>query len=129
MRENEGVTEPSGSPEPTTERMTEPTTERATVQVRRAPKIPAFMVVGGLVGFLGTLVATSLFPADPQVGFAALLGYFSLYGVTAGVLVGAIIGIVLDRRSQKRVRTLEAERQVVDAAPAGSIAPEGELED
>ncbi len=121
MRENEGVTEPSGSPEPTT--------ERATVQVRRAPKIPAFMVVGGLVGFLGTLVATSLFPADPQVGFAALLGYFSLYGVTAGVLVGAIIGIVLDRRSQKRVRTLEAERQVVDAAPAGSVAPEGELED
>ena len=44
MRENEGVTEPSGSPEPTT--------ERATVQVRRAPKIPAFMVVGGLVGLL-----------------------------------------------------------------------------
>ncbi len=120
MRQNEGVTEPSGSPE----RMTEPMTERATVQVRRAPKIPAFMVVGGLVGFLGTLIATSLFPADPQVGYAALLGYFSLYGVTAGVLVGAIVGIVLDRRSQKRVRTLEAERQVVDAAPL-----EGELED
>lgn len=116
MRDNERVTEPSGIPEPTT--------ERATVQVRRAPKIPAFMVVGGLVGFLATLVATSLFPADPLVGFAALLGYFSLYGVTAGVLVGAVIGIVLDRRSQKRVRSVQAERQVVDAAPV-----EGELED
>jgi hypothetical protein len=118
------VTEPSGSPERAAEPTPQPTTERATVQVRRAPKIPAFMVVGGLIGFLGTLVATSIFPADPQVGFAALLGYFSLYGVTAGVVVGAVIGIVLDRRSQKRIRTLEAERQVVDAAPL-----EGELED
>jgi hypothetical protein len=101
-----------------------PATDRATVTVRRAPKIPAFMVVGGLIGFLVTLVATSLFPADPLVGYAALLGYFSLYGVTAGVLLGAIIGIVLDRRSQRRARTVEAERQVVDAAPL-----EGELED
>lgn len=115
-----GVTEPSGTPEPTPA----PTTERATVQVRRAPKISAFMVVGALMGFLGTLVATTLYPADPQVGYAALLGYFSLYGITAGVLVGAIVGIVLDRRSQKSVRTLQAERQVVDAAPL-----EGELED
>jgi hypothetical protein len=114
------VTEPSATPEPTAQ----PTTERATVQVRRAPKIPAFMVVGGLVGFLATLVATSLFPADPQVGFTALLGYFSIYGVTAGVLLGAVIGIVLDRRSQKSARTVDAERQVVDAAPL-----EGELED
>lgn len=126
MRQNEGVSTP---PEPTAEppaqpTAAQPTTERATVQVRRAPKLSAFIVVGGLTGFLATLVATSLFPADPTVGFAALLGYFSIFGVTAGVLVGAIIGIVLDRRSQKSVRTVAAERQVVDAAPL-----EGELED
>lgn len=114
------MTEPTPAPEPTAQ----PTIERTTVQVRRAPKIPAFMVVGGLLGFLATLIATSLFPADPLVGFAALLGYFSIYGVTAGVLLGAITGVVLDRRSQKRARTLQAERQVVDAAPL-----EGELED
>lgn len=113
MRQNVGVSTPA-----------EPTSDRTTVTVRRAPKIPAFMVVGGLIGFLATLVATSLFPADPLVGYAALLGYFSLYGVTAGVLVGAIIGIVLDRRSRRRARTVAAERQVVDAAPV-----EGELED
>ncbi len=94
-----------------------PAADRTTVTVRRAPKIPAFMVVGGLIGFLATLVATSLFPADPLVGYAALLGYFSLYGVTAGVLLGAVIGIVLDRRSRRRARTVAAERQVVDTAP------------
>lgn len=100
-----------------------PASDRTTVTVRRAPKIPAFMVVGGLIGFLATLVATTLFPADPLVGYAALLGYFSLYGVTAGVLLGAIIGVVLDRRSQRQARTVAAERQVVDAAPV-----EGERE-
>ena len=103
--------------------------DRTTVTVRRAPKIPAFMVVGGLFGFLATLVATSLFPADPLVGYAALLGYFSLYGVTAGVLLGAVIGVVLDRRSRLKARTVAAERHVVDAAPVVSTSPEGELKD
>lgn len=113
MRQNVPVTTPP-----------ELTSDRTTVSVRRAPKIPAFMVVGGLIGFLATLVATSLFPADPLVGYAALLGYFSLFGVTAGVLLGAIIAVVLDRRSRLKARTVAAERQVVDAAPV-----EGELED
>ena len=82
------------------------------------------MVVGGLIGFLATIVATSLFPADPVVGYAALLGYFSLFGVTAGVLLGAIVGIVLDRRSQRMARTVEAEREVVEPLPV-----EGQLDD
>jgi len=101
-----------------------PATDRTTVRVRRAPKISAFMVVGGLIGFLATIVATSLFPADPVVGYAALLGYFSLFGVTAGVLLGAIVGIVLDRRSQRMARTVEAEREVVEPLPV-----EGQLDD
>ena len=85
--------------------------------MRRAPKIPAFMVVGGLVGLLATLVITPLFPADPQVGLPALVGYFSLYGITAGVVVGAVVAIVLDRLSQKRARLVEAEHEAVDALP------------
>lgn len=112
MRQNVSVTEP-----------TNPAPERATVQVRRAPKIPAFMVVGGLLGLFVTLIITPLFPVDPLVGLPALVGYFSLYGITAGVLLGAIVGIVLDRQSQKRARTLDAEREVVESAPL-----EGELE-
>jgi len=111
VRENNGVSTPA-----------EPTSDRTTVQVRRAPKIPAFMTVGGLLGFLVVLIITPLFPVDPLVGLPALIGYFSIFGVTGGVLIGAVIGIVLDRRSQKRVRTVEAERQVVDAAPEGDAS-------
>lgn len=96
---------------------------REQVRVRRAPKLPAFMVVGGALGFLGTLVATSLYPADGNVGFATLVAYFSLYGITIGVLLGAIIGVVLDRRSQRLARLVDADRETVDPAPV-----EGELE-
>lgn len=93
------------------------------MQVRRAPKIPVFMVAGGLIGFLVVLIITPLFPVDPLVGLSALIGYFSLYGITIGVVVGALVGIVLDRRSQNRARTLDAEREVVEPWPL-----EGELE-
>ncbi len=102
---------------------TNPAPERATVQVRRAPKIPAFMAVGGLLGFLIVLIITPLFPVDPLVGLPALVGYFSLYGITIGVVLGAIVAIVLDRRSQKHARTLDAEREVVEPLPL-----EGDLE-
>ena len=43
-----------------------------------------------------------------------------------GVLIGAIIGIALDRRSQKRVRTVQAERQSVEAAPEADAAPDAD---
>ncbi|UYN82931.1 MAG: hypothetical protein KIT89_09450 [Microcella sp.] len=97
------------------------TSARTEVRVRRAPKIPAFMVVGGLIGLLVTLVITPLFPADPQVGLPALVGYFSLYGITAGVVLGALVGIALDRRSQKRARLVEAEHEAVDALPIDGV--------
>lgn len=96
------------------------------VRVRRAPKFGAFMVVGGGVGLIATLTATSLFPVDPGVGFGALAAYFSLFGITAGVTLGALIALLLDRRSSKRSRIVSAERETVEAVEGGAdggIAP------
>lgn len=87
--------------------MSKPTTD--TVTVRRAPKIPAFLFVGAVLGTIVTLILTSLYPADPAVGFAALFGYFALYGVTGGVLLGAVIGITVDRVSTRRAKTVTVE--------------------
>lgn len=82
--------------------------------VRRAPRIGAFLVVGAVLGALVTLILTSLYPADPNVGFAASYGYFLIYGVPAGVLLGALVGLALDRRSRRRARSITVEHQRVD---------------
>jgi MFS family permease len=83
------------------------------VRIRRAPKIPAFMIVGGALGAIASLIVTSLFPVDPAVGFGPLVAYVSLYGITAGVLLGAIAALIADRVSTRRMRTVRAERTVV----------------
>ncbi|GAB3604716.1 hypothetical protein GCM10027413_01250 [Conyzicola nivalis] len=74
------------------------------VRIRRAPKYPAFMIVGGGIGAIITFILTASFPVDPQVGFGALFGYFALYGVTGGVLVGALLALLFDRVLLRRSR-------------------------
>jgi hypothetical protein len=86
------------------------------VRIRRAPKYPAFMIVGGGIGAIATYIVTSLFPVDPQVGFGALFGYFSLFGIPAGVVLGALLALILDRRASRRSKTVEVEREVVEPA-------------
>lgn len=87
--------------------MSKPQTEQVTV--RRAPKYPAFMIVGGGVGAIVTFVLTNLFPVDPAVGFFPLFGYLALYGVTAGVVLGALLAVILDRVATKRAKAVEVE--------------------
>lgn len=83
------------------------------VSIRRAPKFSAFIVVGAVLGFLFTLILTSQSPPDPTVGFGPTLAYFSIYGVTAGGLLGAVVAIILDRVSARKARTVTVEREIV----------------
>jgi len=84
------------------------------VRIRRAPKYPAFMIVGGGIGAIVTFVLTALYPVDPKVGFAALFGYFALFGVTAGVLVGALLALLLDRVLLRRARPATVVTELTD---------------
>jgi hypothetical protein len=100
------------------------TTAEAEVTVRRAPKYPVFLLLGGVLGLLATLILTSLYPVDPTIGFGTLFGYFLIYGVPAGVLLGALVAILLDVISVRRAKRVRAEQTTVDALPL-----ESELED
>lgn len=91
-----------------------PVSEVQQVSIRRAPKLGVFLVLGALVGAFVTLILTSLFPADPEVGFAASYAYFLLYGVPVGVVIGALIGLAFDRRSVRKARTVTVEHEQVD---------------
>jgi hypothetical protein len=76
------------------------------VTIRRAPRIGVFLIVGAMLGALVTLVLTSLFPPDPAVGFLASYAYFCLYGIPAGVVLGALVALVLDVVATRRARTV-----------------------
>lgn len=89
-------------------------TTKTEVTIRRAPKYPIFLILGGALGSIVTLVLTMLQPADPNVGYAALFGYFLLYGLPAGVLLGALVAIVLDAISRRTAKRGVAERTTVD---------------
>jgi hypothetical protein len=67
-----------------------------------------FLILGGALGAIGTLIATLQFKADPAVGFPALFGYFSLFGIPAGVVLGAIVAIVLDAVGTRRAASATA---------------------
>lgn len=87
---------------------------RAQVSIRRAPKISVFLILGALVGFLGTLILTALQPADPAIGFMPLFGYFCIYGVPTGIVLGAVVAVLFDRSSSRRAKILPAERVVAE---------------
>ena len=81
------------------------------VSIRRAPKLAPFVVLGAGLGFIITLTLTSFFHSDPTIGFASLSGYFSIFGVTAGITLGILWWLILDLRSRKREKQVRMERE------------------
>lgn len=94
------------------------TDEPTRVKVRRAPKFGRFAIIGGAVGAIATFIATNMFPVDPAIGFWALFAYFSLFGVTTGVVLGIVIALIFDAVSRRRAREVTAERETITEDPA-----------
>ncbi len=88
--------------------MSRPEDRDRTVRIRRAPKFSVFVILGGLIGLIVSLILTASFPIDPTVGFGPTFGYFAIYGVVAGVLVGSLVALLLDRILSRGGKTVEA---------------------
>ena len=93
------------------------TTVETEVTVRRIPRYSRFLIIGAGLGAVATFILTASFPSDPKVGFGALFGYFLLFGVPAGAVIGAVVAILLDIGLTRRARTGLAERTTVDPLP------------
>ena len=87
------------------------------VTMRRIPRYSRFLIIGAGLGAVATFILTASFPSDPKVGFGALFGYFLIFGVPAGVVIGALIAIVLDTVLKRRARNVMAEHTTVDPLP------------
>ncbi|MDQ0867095.1 hypothetical protein [Arthrobacter globiformis] len=93
--------------------------ERREITVRRAPKYVPFLILGGLVGFAAAAVIAYALPGDASYDRGAVYGFFMVPCTAAGVILGAIAALVLDRASVRRAR-----RGVVEAAPEGELSAE-----
>jgi len=107
---------PQTQPEPTQPEPTQSSVETE-VTVRRIPRYSRFLIIGAGLGAVITFILTASFPSDPKVGFGALFGYFLLFGMPAGVVIGAVVAILLDVGLNRRARTVMAERTTVDPLP------------
>lgn len=99
------------------------------VSVRRSPRYSAFIIVGAALGMTAGLIL-SLLPVDtsalttPVTQSSAVWMLMVVVGIIGGFL-GAIVALVIDRRSVKRARTyaVNAEYEPARRRPARNSAP------
>lgn len=91
-----------------------PATETTEARIRRAPRLPVFLALGAVLGVVLALVLTAVGDLDPAVGFSGTFGYLCLWCIPIGLVVGALVGIVLDRVSRRRARLVTVERARVE---------------
>lgn len=97
-------------------------TVETAVSIRKVPKYTRFLILGAGFGAIGTFILTASFPSDPAIGFGPLFGYFLIYGVPIGVVIGALAAITLDLIWRRRARTGIAAQTIVDALPYNNEA-------
>ena len=91
----------------------EPTVESSaetTVMVHRAPRYFSFMIVGAVLGAILALVLTVVFPENDQFEQSQVFGFLLLAGVVAGVALGSIVALILDRAIGRTTATAVADR-------------------
>ncbi|GHD45166.1 potassium transporter Trk [Mycetocola manganoxydans] len=97
--------------------------------VRRSPKFANFAMLGALLGAVAAFILTVSIPQDLEYaranGFAEysqmqIFGFLLLIGVVVGIAIALTIAILLDRRSSKKRRYVEADRVDVREAPVPS---------
>ena len=97
--------------------MTNTDDEQTLVRIRRAPKFSVFLIVGAALGAIVALILTLLFPIDSQVGFGATFGYFAIFGVVGGALIGGSVALIFDRVLSRRTATATASIAKLELEP------------
>lgn len=82
---------------------------RREVVVRRAPKFVPFMAAGTVLGVVVAAVTALAGPESAEFNRGAVFGFFAVLFGLAGLLVGAVAALVLDRVGVRRAEHLFAE--------------------
>jgi len=101
--------------------------ENTRVRIRRVPKFSVFLVVGGVLGVVVAFILTASFPIDKSIGFGPIFGYFALFGVIGGILVGAVVALVLERVLSRRARDVDVSVARLEPAPDELTSPDPDV--
>ncbi|MBB5642882.1 hypothetical protein [Cryobacterium roopkundense] len=89
-----------------------------TLSVHRSPRYKNFMILGAVVGVVSALVLTVAFPDSADFNKAQIFGFLLLACLAAGVLLGSIVALVLDRAIGRRSHRVVADRLTRDDSRA-----------
>jgi len=116
--DNGGMADQARTPEEPTARVED---RIESVRVRRAPKISVFLVLGAALGIVVALILTFAFDGSgdksPNTGLVysqgQVFGFLALICITGGVVLGAVVALILDRRSSRHTREVEVDHSSV----------------
>ncbi|MFB8388153.1 potassium transporter Trk [Microbacterium sp. NPDC055910] len=94
---------------------------REVVRVRRAPKISVFLLAGAAVGIVVALILTYAFQGSLDVSRytgivysqGQVFGFLVLGCIPIGIVLGALVALILDRRSRKRIHDVTIDHESV----------------
>ena len=99
-------------------------TPQRQISVRRAPRYVPFIVAGGVLGIIAAAFVSFAAPAPKDYTQESVFGYFMVLFAAAGVLLGAITALVLDRISLRRAQRATVE-EIEDDEPSDEPEPPG----
>lgn len=86
--------------------------ERRELVIRRAPKFVPFLIAGGIVGIIVAAIMALAAPGGAEYDRSSVFGFLTVLLAIPGVGLGAVVALVLDRRSLRRT-----DRAMVESAP------------
>ncbi|MGM0928428.1 MAG: hypothetical protein ACQEXN_01800 [Actinomycetota bacterium] len=105
--------------------------ERRDVTVRRAPKFVPFVLIWALLGVIAAGISAYTGPENPDFTRGTIFAFLAVLFALAGVLIGSLLFLIIDRVSVKRAKPATAVAEpgqdvsagsVVDAGPSGAPA-------
>ncbi|WP_194397104.1 YtxH domain-containing protein [Microbacterium atlanticum] len=99
-----------------------------TLRVRRAPKISVFLIAGAALGVFVAMILTFAFDGTSQVSpntgveyaQTQVFGFLALICAPIGIAIGALVALLLDRRSRRHTREVSVDHASVQVDPPSS---------
>ncbi|WP_205754445.1 tripartite tricarboxylate transporter TctB family protein [Arthrobacter sp. CAU 1506] len=99
--------------------------ERRDVTVRRAPRFVPFVLIWAVLGVVAAAISAYTGPENPDFTRGTIFAFLAVLFALAGILIGSLLFLVIDRISVKRAKPATAVAEPGQEATEGSVADAG----